>query len=98
MPRIRWNKQKGRINLAKHDVDFRQAALIFEGNPLIRIDDRFDYGEERWIAIGPIPGTMMILHVVYMHREDIIRLISARPADEKESAEYYEDAGYNASR
>ncbi|MCD6389793.1 MAG: BrnT family toxin [Desulfobulbaceae bacterium] len=41
-----------------------------------RIDDRKDYGEIRWVALGDWDGTTVVL--VYTEEEDTVRLISAR--------------------
>ncbi len=49
-------------------------------------DDRFDYGEDRFIALGPING---VLHsVVFTPRGTNIRVISLRIASRKERRRY----------
>ena len=47
-----WNEEKARTNLSKHQVSFLTAAEIFANEILERIDDREDYGEIRFIALG----------------------------------------------
>ena len=47
-----WDEEKARTNLAKHGVSFLTAAEIFANEIMERIDDREDYGEVRWIALG----------------------------------------------
>jgi uncharacterized DUF497 family protein len=47
-----WDEEKARTNLAKHRVSFLTAAEIFANEIMERIDDREDYGEVRWIALG----------------------------------------------
>lgn len=49
---------------------------------VIEIDDRFDYGEERWIAVGPVGEAICVL--VYTRRGRNVRAISLRPASRKE--------------
>jgi uncharacterized DUF497 family protein len=49
-----WNEAKARINLEKHRVSFLTAAAIFLNERLERIDDREEYGELRWIALGRV--------------------------------------------
>ena len=44
-----WDEAKNEINISKHGLDFADVHLIFEGQVLEKLDDRFDYGEERWI-------------------------------------------------
>ena len=44
---IEWDEAKNRENIAKHGLDFLDASQVFESPVLERIDNRFDYGEER---------------------------------------------------
>ena len=47
-----WDDDKGARNLWIHRIAFEDAVKIFEGPTLERLDDRFDYPETRWYAIG----------------------------------------------
>ena len=47
-----WDEAKNQINIRKHGIDFADVPSMFEGKILSRIDNRFDYGEERWVGIG----------------------------------------------
>lgn len=51
-------------------------------------DDRFNYSEERWVALGLIDNRLHVL--TYTIRGENIRLISLRKANKRES-EYYEE-------
>lgn len=53
-------------------------------HPMLALpDDRHDYGEERWVAIGWIRALIGV--VVYTERQgDVIRIISARKATKRE--------------
>lgn len=51
-----WDVRKNRRNLALHGIAFEDAARIFEGPTLERVDGRFDYGEQRVYAIGVVNG------------------------------------------
>jgi uncharacterized DUF497 family protein len=93
MPRFEWDSQKAQENIRKHRVSFDQAMLIWERPVLNEIDDRFDYGERRYQAIGLLPNLLCIV-VVYTKRNRIIRIISARRATKEESQTYYEKSGY----
>jgi uncharacterized protein len=53
------------------------------------LDDRLDYGEERYVIIGMADDRL--LTVVYTPRGDIIRLISAREATTLEKRRYHEE-------
>ncbi len=82
-----WNEQKRLSNLDKHGIDFIAACQIFEGYTVDFEDNRYDYGEDRFITIGEING--QILTVVYTCRGNVIRLISARKASTNERNIYY---------
>ena len=49
-----WDEQKNQSNVHKHGLSFADAWEMFQVPMLIEIDDRMDYGEERWIGIGRI--------------------------------------------
>jgi uncharacterized protein len=83
---IVWDPFKARSNLAKHGVEFRDAAEAFEG-PTIQIPDRRrDYREERVLAYGAAGGK--VLTIVFVRRGEDIRLISARLASKRERERY----------
>jgi uncharacterized DUF497 family protein len=81
-----WNPAKRRANLAKHRIDFADAARIFEGPTIEEVDDSMDYGEERILALGETDGRILV--VSYAWRGDIRRIISARKATRHERAKY----------
>ena len=80
-----WDEKKASVNLAKHHVSFLTAAEIFTSEILERIDNREDYGEIRFIALGRVDAD--VYRVVFTWRgENLIRIISAQKAsrDERE--------------
>lgn len=82
-----WDEAKNEINIRKHGIDFEDVADMFNHPMLTLLDDREDYGEERWIAIGLL--RQMVGVVVYVERyEDTIRIISARKATKNEVRRY----------
>ncbi len=82
-----WDKHKNQTNIQKHGLDFADAWEMFSTPMLVAIDDREDYGEDRWIGIGYLRTIVAV--VVYVEREeDVIRLISLRKALSHERAEY----------
>ena len=83
-----WDEEKARTNLAKHRVSFLSAAEIFANEILERIDDREDYGEVRWIALGR--AETEVFRVVYTWCGDrLIRIISAQKASRDERDIYH---------
>ncbi len=82
-----WDADKAEENYATHGVSFELAELVFSDPFAVeRVDDRQDYGEERFILIGM--AREVVLFVVYTEREERIRLISARRATRLERDDY----------
>lgn len=97
-----WDEAKNKRNQRKHaGISFEMAALVFEDEFCLVGPDRIDEtGEVRWHAIGAVsiePAATAVLLVVHAYREDrngeeIIRIISARRAEEHEIRRYQEPA------
>jgi uncharacterized DUF497 family protein len=84
-----WDERKARQNIAKHGVPFEYAVRLFLDSQRLDADDaRRDYGEERRLALGKIEGRLYV--VAYTVRGKMIRLISARKANEREQRNYHE--------
>lgn len=83
---FQWDDEKSTANEAKHGISFLQAAQIFRGPILTRPDDRKDYGEQRFIALGAYDGE--VLRVVFTERDGDIRLISAWRAGRHDRKRY----------
>ena len=83
-----WDQVKAKSNLDKHGVSFLTAAAIFQNERLERVDDREDYGEVRWIALGRVD--IEVYRVIYTWRaENLVRIISAQRASKDEEEIYY---------
>jgi uncharacterized DUF497 family protein len=86
-----WDENKASANLVKHHVSFLTAAEIFTNDILERVDDREDYGELRFIALGRVD--LDIYRIVYTWRgESLIRIISAQKASRDENEIYHRAA------
>ncbi|MGH6847126.1 MAG: BrnT family toxin [Methylocella sp.] len=86
---FQWDAAKAAEYYAKHGVRFEAARDVFKDPFAIeQIDDRENYGEDRFIIIGMASGRL--LAVVYTMRDEIIRIISARGAEPYEQREYHE--------
>jgi protein of hypothetical function DUF497 len=82
---------KEKRNIMKHGLDFSTAALIFHDvNRLEWFDERHSEEEDRYITIGEIGGTAVVVMVVYTGRLEVIRLISARKATNEERRAYHD--------
>ncbi len=77
-----WNEDKRQTNLAKHGVDFNLIDEFDWLSAVIRVDDRFDYGEVRLKAEGLIAGRLYA--VVYTERGLVKRIINLRKANKRE--------------
>ena len=83
-----WDEQKRQINVKKHGIDFSDVPEIFDGDVVIIPEERFDYGENRFIAIGVLNSQVLV--VAYTERGDNIRIISARKAMKNEQIYYFQ--------
>ena len=84
-----WDEDKNQSNIAKHGFDFNDAGSIFDFPMLVDIDQRQVYGEERWVGIGLLGDTLVV--IVYTEpADDVIRVISLRKAL-KHERKYYEE-------
>jgi len=90
--RFEWDRRKALGNLHKHGVSFDTASTVF-GDPLASIFDDEDHAtdEPREIIIGR-SATGRLLLVSFVERtENVIRIISARPANMRERNDYEEN-------
>ncbi len=86
--KFEWDSNKAASNRAKHGISFEEAKDVFRDTFAIEaLDDREDYGEERYTLIGMARNKL--LFVVYTERRGKFRLISARKAEKDEQDEYY---------
>jgi len=87
---IEWDEAKNAANQKKHGISFEEARQLFDaGGPYLELFDAVHSGaEDRFIAIGPIERGIVL--VVWTERdEDVIRIISARWATERERTLYH---------
>jgi uncharacterized DUF497 family protein len=79
---IAFDPEKDAINIAKHGISLARAEEMDMSAALVREDDRFDYGETRYIAFGDIDAALHCL--VFTFRDSEVRAISLRKANKKE--------------
>jgi len=77
--KFEWDPQKNQANIAKHHLDFADSPKIFSFPLRIALDERQDYGEDRWIGIGMLEGRVVVV-VFTEPDEETIRIISLRRA------------------
>ena len=87
--RIEWDPANSAANVRKHGVSFEEAAELFasETGFLGIYDEYHSDDEDRFIAIGPVGGVLIV--VIYTEPDDdLLRVISARTAKKAERGMY----------
>lgn len=87
--RYEWDENERKTNIQQHGIDFADVIRIFAGPTVEMLDDRFDYGETRFIALGLLNGVVLV--VAYTERREALRIISARKATKYEEEKYFEE-------
>lgn len=82
-----WDENKRRSNIRKHGFDFRDAWQVFDLPMLVALDERKNYGEDRWIGIGML-NTRIVLIIFTEPDENTIRVISMMKAVTHERIKY----------
>ena len=86
------DETKAATNLRKHGVGFDDgfAVLMQDESRLWQfLDEREDYGEDRWITVGPLPGhSHALLHITWTERGDRAQIMSARRTTPAERRSY----------
>jgi uncharacterized protein len=90
--RFEWDEAKNQRNLLKHAVRFETAALAFDDPYALTQRDESTGEEERWITLGSAsPSTVLfVVHTWRGRSEEVVRIISARPATPRERKSYEE--------
>jgi uncharacterized protein len=83
-----WDEKKRLINLSKHGVDFVDVPSVFDTDVVTVEDDRYNYGEQRFVTFGLLNGREIA--VVHTDDDNLIRIISARRATKHEQRSYFE--------
>jgi len=86
--KFEWDENKRLINLQRHGIDFADVDLVFENETTTTVDERFDYGEIRYLTYGLLRGE--IVTIVHNEIDEIIRIISFRKATRYEQREYFQ--------
>ena len=68
--KFEWDEAKRQTNIRDHGIDFTDLEPLFDGETVIMLDDRFDYGEYRFTTLGLLNG--MVLLVVHTETDEVI--------------------------
>ena len=85
---VEFDPEKAATNLRKHRVSFAHAEQALRDDMAVTIEDPDSESEQRFITLG-MDALGRILVVVYTHRGERLRLISARKASRGESEQYH---------
>ena len=83
---VAYSQAKSASNLQKHGVSLARASAFHLESALVEVDDREDYGEARYFAIGFLEGNLHSL--VFTLRNGGIRAISLRRSNTQERKRY----------
>jgi len=86
--RFSWDEVKRQSNASEHGLDFADAPRVFEGVTYTFEDDRFSYGERRFVTLGLLDG--MVVSVVHTESPRLIRVISFRKATKREQTIFFD--------
>lgn len=86
--RIEFDPGKDASNQSKHGVSLALAVELDWEAALVWVDDRFEYGEARMIALAPKTG--ILYYVAFVDRGEARRIISLRRANRREVKHYVE--------
>jgi len=87
--KIIWDDDKRRTNIQKYGFDFADAATLLDSLTYTFEDARFAYGERRFITLGMLRETVVVIAHTETARQ--IRIISMRKATKHEQTLYFEN-------
>ena len=87
--RFEWDEAKRRLNIKRHGIDFVDVEKILAGETITLLDDRFDYGETRFLTFGLLWGE--VVAIVHTEKDEVIRVISVRRASKSEEKTYFKE-------
>ena len=90
--KFQWDDRKNTANVKKHKVSFEEAQTVFyDPNALLIADPEHSEKENRFVLLGLSDRlrTLVVCHC-YRESESVIRIISARRANKKETKTYEE--------
>jgi len=87
---FQWDKGNGLKSWLKHHVSQGEVEQIFFNEPLLLVEDeKHSQDENRFRALGYTQNNRH-LYIVFMMRDHLIRVISARDMNKKERMIYEE--------
>ena len=86
--KVVWDEAKRRANLRKHGLDFADVEQVLAGITYTIEDRRFQYGERRYITLGMLRNTVVVM--AHTETPSTLRVISMRKATRYEQILYFQ--------
>ena len=83
---ISFDPRKNERNLRERGLSFEAAVEFQFDSALVHVDDRQEYGEVRYVALGYLEDRLHVL--CFVEESEGIRVISFRRANDREVKRY----------
>lgn len=83
---IEFDDEKRQRTLEARGLDFADAAIVFDGPEFTVLDDRENYGEERFLTVEYLGDRLVA--IVRTPRDAARRIISMRKCNDREQRKY----------
>jgi uncharacterized DUF497 family protein len=87
--RLEWDEAKRLSNINRHKIDFIGLEKVFAGETITFLDNRFDYGEIRFLTFGLL--NRRVVAIAHTETDEGIRVISVRKASKNEENIYFKE-------
>ena len=84
--KIEFDEEKRQRTLADRGLDFADATIVFDGPKFTVLDDREDYGEERFLTLGYLGDRLVA--IIWTPRGAARRVISMRKCNDREQRKF----------
>lgn len=88
---FQWDDGNSGKNWIRHEVTDSECEEVFFNRPLLlKLDQKHSIDEIRYFVLGRSDRNRL-LFIIFVIRENLIRVISAREMTKKEMRKYYEN-------
>ena len=84
-----WDSKKASANLKDHGISFETASEVFL-DPFVQVVDEEIVDDEDREAVVGMTVDWRLVYVIYVFREEVVRIISARLVTKVERKRYEE--------
>jgi uncharacterized DUF497 family protein len=88
---VTYDPEKRAKTLAERGLDFDDAVQVLAGPTIEVLDDRTDYGEERFQTVGLLNDRLVM--IVWTPRGETRHIISMRKCNEREKEKFGRQLG-----